>query len=168
MLLLAHSNLRQAVALMAAALVPLAISGQRELKREGAGWSCTFTRTVPAQAKLHIEGHGPVALEAGVSNNIQFTVKVTVVAANEAEAKRILDRLVPRVVVDRGMTHLIAPGGRVLSTVSVKAPHLVAAMVSTTEGGVDARGIDGTLNVEAVGEVNVDRIRSEEHTSEPQ
>jgi hypothetical protein len=143
---------------MAAVFLPLTGSSQQELKREGSEWSRTFTGTISAQPKLRIESHGPVALEGGVSNGIQYTVKVSVSAANGAEAKRILDRMVLRVVTERGMTTLIAPGGRVLSTVSVKAPHLVAAIVSTTEGGVDARGIDGMLSVEAVGELNVDRV----------
>jgi hypothetical protein len=158
MLRSAHFNTRQAIALLAAALLPLTGSGQPDLRREGSDWTHTFTGTLPAQGRLRIEGHGPVALEAGVSNTIQYSVKVAFSAPNEAEAKRILDRLVLSVITERGITSLIAPGGRVLSTVSVKAPHLGAAVVSTTEGGVDARGIDGILRVEAVGALNVDRV----------
>ena len=158
MLRSAHFNYRRAIAIAAASLLPLAGSGQPDLRREGGAWSRTYTSTLPAQPKLRIEGHGPVAIEGGAANGIQYTVKVSVTASNEAEARRILDRLLPRVMNERGMTFLIAPGGRVLSTVSVKAPHLSVAMISTTEGGVDARGIDGTLNVEAVGELNVDRV----------
>jgi DUF4097 and DUF4098 domain-containing protein YvlB len=158
MLRSAHFNYRRAIAIAAVSLLPLAGSGQPDLRREGGAWSRTYTSTLPAQSKLRIEGHGPVAVEGGAASGIQYTVKVSVTASNEAEARRILDRLLPRVMNERGMTFLIAPGGRVLSTVSVKAPHLSVAMISTTEGGVDARGIDGTLNVEAVGELNVDRV----------
>jgi DUF4097 and DUF4098 domain-containing protein YvlB len=146
------------VALAAAALVPLAGSGQPDLRRDSGGWSRTYTGTLPAQSKLRIEGHGPVDLEGGVANGIQYTVKVAVTAANEAEARRILDRLLPRAMAERGVTSVIAPGGPVLSTVSVRAARLGAAMISTTEGGVNARGIDGTLSVEAVGDLNVDRV----------
>src|SRR5208283_2606605 len=141
MLRSAHSNSRQAAALMAAAFmaaallaaallatallataqVPLSGSGQSELRREGSAWSRTFTGTLPAQSKLRIEGHGPVTLEGGVAGNIQYTVKVGVTASDQAEARRILERMLLRVVTERGMTTLIAPGGRVLSTVSVKA-----------------------------------------------
>jgi hypothetical protein len=163
MLRSAHSNSRQsvallAVALLAAALVPPAGSGQSGLRREGGAWSRTFAGTMSAQSKLRIEGHGPVALEGGVAGEIRYTVTVSVTASNEAEARRILERMLLRVVTERGMATLIAPGGRALSTVSVKAPRLDAAMVSTSEGGVDARGIDGTLSVEAVGDLNVDRV----------
>jgi DUF4097 and DUF4098 domain-containing protein YvlB len=154
----AHFNLRRAAALLGALLLPLAGSGQQELNREGNAWSRTFTGTLPAQSRLRIVGHGPVALEGGVSKNIWYTVKVSVAAANEAEARRILDRMTLRFLDEGGVATLIVPGGQALSTLSVKAPHLGGAIISTTEGGVDARGIDGTLNVEAVGELSVDRV----------
>jgi hypothetical protein len=48
-----------------------------------------------------------------------------------------------------------------MSTVWVKAPRLDAATILTTEGGVDVRGLDGSLTVEAVGDLRVDRAGGE-------
>ena len=158
MLRSAHFSLPPAAALVAAALLSLTASAQPDLKREGNGWSRTMTMALPAQPRLRIEAHGPVTLEGGVSDGIVYTVKVSVAAADEAEARRILEHLELRFVSGRGMVTLLPPGGRVRSTVWVKAPRLDAASISTTEGGVDVRGIDGTLNVEAVGDLHVDRI----------
>jgi DUF4097 and DUF4098 domain-containing protein YvlB len=136
----------------------MAASGQQDLTREGNAWSRTVTMAVAAQPGLRIEAHGPVTLEGGVSNDIQYTVKFSVAAPDVAEAKRILERLEPRAVRGQGTATLIAPGGPALSTVWVKAPRLDAATISTTGGGVDVRGIDGTLSVEAVGDLRVDRV----------
>lgn len=158
MLRSAHSSHPRATALLAAALLPLAASGQQDIKREGNVWSRTITMVVSAQPRLRIEARGPVTLETGVSTNIQYAVKFTVAAQDEAEARRILEHLELRAIPGQGMTTLLPPGGRALATVWVKAPRLEAATIATTQGGVNVRGIDGTLNVEAVGDLHVDRV----------
>jgi len=156
----AHSKLQPlAMVVAAAVLLPLAGSGQGELKREGNTWSRTFTGSLTPQNRLEIDSHGPVMLEAGAAGALVYTVKLTVMAPNEAEARRMLDRLAAiNTFTKSGVTVLIAPSGRVQSTVSVRAPHLASAYLRTTEGGVDVRGIDGNLDVEAVGELHVDRV----------
>jgi len=143
---------------MAAALVPLAAPGQPDLKREGNAWSRTVTMTLSPQPRLRIEAYGPVTLEGGVPGNIQYTVKFSVAAPDEAEARRILERLELRANVVHGVATLLPPGVRAPSAVWVKAPRLDAVTISTTAGGVDVRGIDGTLNVEAVGDLHADRV----------
>jgi hypothetical protein len=158
MLRSAHFSLPPAAALVAAALVSVAAFAQGDLKREGNAWSRTVTMALPAQPKLRVEARGPVTLEGGVSNDIQYIVKFSVEAQDEADARRILEHLDLHFIGGRGLVTLLPPGGRVRSTVWVKAPRLDAATISTTEGGVDVRGIDGTLNVEAVGDLHVDRI----------
>jgi DUF4097 and DUF4098 domain-containing protein YvlB len=151
----------QPKSLMVAAvlLLPLVVSSQQDLKRESLNtWSRTFTGSVSPQSRLEIESHGPVAIEGGSSGPLVYTVKLTVMAQTEAQARRILDRLALRILTEHGATALIAPTGPVLSTVSVKAPHLGSAFIRTSEGGIDAKGIDGGLEAEAVGELHVDRI----------
>jgi DUF4097 and DUF4098 domain-containing protein YvlB len=160
MLRLAHSNLQSAALLVAAAvLLPLVGSSQEDLKREGStSWSRTFTGSVSPQNRLEIQSHGPVALEGGTSSSLVYSVKLTVMAQTEAQARRMLDRLALHILTERGVTALIAPNGPVLSTISIKAPHLSSAFIRTSEGGIDARGVDGSLEVEAVGELHVDRV----------
>jgi DUF4097 and DUF4098 domain-containing protein YvlB len=158
MLRSAHFSLRQSAALLAAALLPLAASGQQDLKREGNAWTRTITMVLAAQPRLVIEAHGPVTLESGVSNDIQCTVKFSVAVQDEAEARRILGLLGMRVRQGQGTVTLLPPGGPALTTVWVKAPRLDAAAILTSGGGVDVRGIDGTLSVDAVGDLQVDRV----------
>jgi len=159
MLRTAYSRVHFATLLIAAVLLPLPGSGQQDLKREGNTWSRTYTGSLAPQARLEVDSHGPVMLEGGSSGAFTYTVKLSVMAQNEAEARRLFDRLAAlHVLSERGVTALIAPSGRVLSTVTVKAPHLGSAFVRTTEGGIDAREIDGNLEVQAVGELKVDRV----------
>jgi len=158
MLRSAHFSPHPAAAILAAALVPLAASGQQDLKREPGGWSRTLTMSVAPQPRLVIEAHGPVTLESGVSSDIQYTVKFGVAVQDEAEARRILGILGLRVRQSQGTVTLLPPGGAVLTTVWVKAPRLDAATILTSGGGVEVRGIDGTLSVDAVGDLQVDRV----------
>ena len=158
MLRSAHFSPRQSAALLAAALVPLAVSAQQELKREGNMWSRTVTMALAAQPRLTIVALGPVTLEGGVSNDLQVTVKFSAAAQDEAEAGRILGLLGMRVRQDQGKVTLLPPGGKVVTAVWVKAPRLDAAEILSSHGGVDVRGIDGTLSVDAVGDLQVDRV----------
>ena len=113
----------------------------------------------PATSRLRINAHGPVTLVGGVSQNLSFTVKVTVSARNEEEARRLLLPYVVRVQSDGAWTVLSAPGGAIMTDVTVRAPALEAAVVSTSDGAVQAVGISGPLNVDTgAGAIAVDRI----------
>jgi len=148
------------LAALLALLLPAGSGQQQALKREGDGWVQTITGTLPAAAKLRVNGHGPVSLEGGVEKQISYSVKITVTARTEAEARRILSRFPLQTSVAGDWAVLNTPGGRVFSAVTVRAPRLSAVEVSTTEGAVDARGIDGPLQVNsAAGELAADRIR---------
>lgn len=113
----------------------------------------------PACSRLRINAHGPVTLVGGVSQNLSFTVKVTVNARNEAEARRLLLPYMVRVQSDGAWTVLSAPGGAIMTDVTVRAPALEAAAVTTSDGAVQAIGISGPLNVDTgAGAIAVDRI----------
>jgi DUF4097 and DUF4098 domain-containing protein YvlB len=115
--------------------------------------------TAPASPRLRVDAHGPVTLVSGVSQNLTFTVKVTVNARNEAEARRILLPYVVRVQSDGVWTVLTAPGGAILTDVTVRAPALEAAAIETSDGAVQAIGIAGPLTVDTgAGAIAVDRI----------
>jgi DUF4097 and DUF4098 domain-containing protein YvlB len=132
---------------------------QRELTRQGDLWVRTFSGTGPAAPRLRVNAHGPVTLAGGVSPNLSYQVKVSVKTRTAAEARRILARYAVRVAPQGAWLVLTAPGGPFPTTVSVKAPRLVAATVSTSDGAVDVRGVNGSLVVSTgSGELYVDRI----------
>ncbi|HWC97679.1 MAG TPA: hypothetical protein VG456_13035 [Candidatus Sulfopaludibacter sp.] len=151
------------VAAAAVCLVSLPVgNGQETLKREGDGWVRTFSGTAPAEAKLRIVGHGPVTVEGGVSRDLAYTVTVKVMARSEGEARRKLARATVQFSRERGTCTVNVPGGEALSTVNLRAPSLSAAVITTSDGKVDVRGIDGSLQVHSrAGELFADRIHGD-------
>jgi len=147
---------------VALALLPLLACAQPELARQGDFWVRTFSGAAPAAPRLRVNAHGPVTLEGGVSKNVSYQVKVSVKTPTAAEARHILNRYAVRVAPQGDWLVLTAPGGPFLTAVSVKAPRLVSAAVSTSDGAVDVRGVDGALVVSTGGgELFVDRVRGD-------
>jgi DUF4097 and DUF4098 domain-containing protein YvlB len=136
--------------------------GQEALKRDGSGWVRTLTGTAPAESRLRVVGHGPVTVEAGVSRELSYVVTVKVTARTEGEARRKLARAGVQVSTERGVCVLNVPGGEAFSTVTVKAPRLAGVSVTTSDGKVDVRGVDGTLQVNSrAGDLFADRIHGD-------
>jgi DUF4097 and DUF4098 domain-containing protein YvlB len=156
---------RIAIALLLA--IPLAILShpifaQQPLKQEGDSWVRTYTGSIPAAVRLRVNGHGPVTLTAGVGREIGYTVKVSVMARTEAEARRMLDRESIHAEVHGDSAILTTPGGAAMSTTVVRAPHLALASISTTNGAVEVRGVDGSLDVDSgAGALTCDRVRGD-------
>jgi DUF4097 and DUF4098 domain-containing protein YvlB len=147
---------------VALALLPLVAFAQQELTRQGDLWVRTHYGAGPAAPRLRVNAHGPVTLEGGVSLNVSYQVKLSVKTRTAAEALRLLDRYAVRLAPQGDWLVLTAPGGPFLSAVSVKAPRLAAAAVSTSGGAVDVRGVDGALVVDSGGgELFVDRVRGD-------
>src|SRR5271165_4643665 len=147
-------------ALTAFAFTPLDAVAQPRLKREADEWSRTITGTAKAQLQLRVNGHGPVTLEGGVSKEFSYTVKISVMARTEAQARPVLERAIVRAIAERGVFTLTVPGGAALSSVSIRAPRLTKVEIATSEGPVEARGVDGPLTATSgAGELTVDRIR---------
>ena len=142
--------------------IPLATRGQQPLKREGDSWVRTYSGSIPAALKLRVNGHGPVTLTTGGAHDIGYTVKVSVMARTEAEARRMLDRESIHSEMHGDFATLTTPGGAVMSTTVIRAPRLTQASISTTNGAVDVKGIDGPLDVDtAAGALTCDRIRGD-------
>lgn len=140
--------------------LPLALLSQTApLKREPGGWTRTYTATLPAGARLRVTGHGPVSVVGG-GRSFTYTMKVTVAARTEAEARRILERVPPQVSAQGEVVMLTAPGGAAMSNISIQAPRLSAVVINTSDGDVMAHGIDGPLDVDSrAGNLDVDGIR---------
>ena len=139
------------------AALPMAVFAQPVLVREGGRWVETLTGSVPAGVRLRASCQGPVHLEAGAAGDGNYTVRLSVAARTEAEARRILERSIVR--VSSGELAVISPGmGRPVE-VQLQTPRLSAAGISTSEGTVEANGVDGMLTAESGGgDVKCDRI----------
>lgn len=136
--------------------------GQDTLKRDGGGWVRTFTGSAPAEQRLRVVGHGPVSIDGGTSRNLSYVVTVRVMARTEAEARRKLERMAVQLSQERDTSVLNVPGGEALSTVVLKVPLLLGVWVTTTDGKVDVRGVDGPLQVNSrAGELSADRIHGD-------
>jgi hypothetical protein len=154
-----RSELFSAAAVLAL-LIPAGSGQQQKLKREADGWARTYSGAMTSAARLRVNGHGPVSIEGGASNEMVYTVKVNVPARTEAEAVRLLARYPVHVSRAGEWVVMTMPAGRAFATVTVRAPRLAAVEVSTTEGAVDVRGVDGTLQADsAAGELTADRIK---------
>src|ERR1035441_6589754 len=94
------------------------------LVREGDRFARDFHGTAPAGRRLRINAHGPVSVQAGAANSITYAVHVSVRARTEAEARNVIERYNVRVTPQGEWVILTAPGGPVISTITVKAPRL--------------------------------------------
>ncbi len=141
-------------------LLPLAaVPQQAGLLREGDRFVRDFKGSAPAGRRLRINAHGPVSVQPGSANSISYTVRLSVRARTEAEARMVMQRYNVRVTPQGEWVVLTAPGGPVISTVTVKAPRLEHLVVSTSDGTVEANGIEGSLEVDTgAGELMADRI----------
>jgi hypothetical protein len=134
--------------------------GQTPLEREPGGWARVYSATLTAAPKLRVVGHGPVTVDASASRSLEYTVRVSVAARGEAEARRILDVAPVRVSTQGDWVVLVAPGGPVIAQVKVKAPRLAALDIATTDGAVAVTGVDGAVVVDTrAGAITADRMR---------
>ena len=118
--------------------------------------------TVPAVPRLKIYAHGPVTLRKGTARNLTYTVKVSIAARSEAAARRALEQFAVRLHTEGPWMVFSAPGGPAISAISIQAPSLAALSVLSSDGAVDANGIDGPLDVNTrAGNVSVDHVRGE-------
>jgi DUF4097 and DUF4098 domain-containing protein YvlB len=152
----------RATGLAVVLLLPLVAWPQPKLERDGDRWVRLFYGTAPAGHRLRINAHGPVTFQGGASNNLQYSVRVSVRARTEAQAQRVLEHYLVHLASQGEWQVLTAPGGPVISTVTVKAPRLRSVEVSTSDGPVEASGVDGPLIVDTgAGELSIDRIRGD-------
>jgi DUF4097 and DUF4098 domain-containing protein YvlB len=131
------------------------------LKQEGGGWVATYSGTLPAMGKMRIIANGPVTLEGG-GKSASYTVRLLIRARSHAEARRLLPHSQPLRVETTGgwlmLTSLNGPG----VAVTVKAPRLTSAVVSTTTGALNITGVNGSLTADTrAGEITVDRIHGQ-------
>ena len=141
-------------------LLPLVAAPQPSgIVRDGDRFVRDFHGIAPPGRRLRINAHGPVSVQAGVAKSISYTVHLSVRARTEAEARNVMQQYNVRVTPQGEWVVLTAPGGPVISTVTVKAPRLDHLVISTSDGAVEAGGIAGSLDVDTrAGELTADRI----------
>jgi DUF4097 and DUF4098 domain-containing protein YvlB len=149
------------MALAALALLPLG-AAQPNIIRENGKLVAVFYGAVPAVPRLHINSHGPVTVEGGISKDFTYSVKVALNARTEAEARRVLRTYAVRADVQGQWLVITAPGGAAMPVMNVKTPRLQALTITTSDGVVNAAGVDGNLDVDTGGgELFADHIRGD-------
>jgi hypothetical protein len=142
------------------ALLPLAGFAQPWLTREGDVWVRTYNGTAAAKPRLRINSHGAVLVEGNSSpGQFVFTVKVSVRARTQAEARVRLEKL--RVLTEKQGEWLVVttPGGGVTSSISMHAPRLLEAYITNSDGRVEVNGVDGPVHADTgADQIKVDRI----------
>jgi len=155
-----RSGFSSALLIPALLMAPACVGQEHTIRREGRVWVRTLSGSASGGQRLHVVGHGPVTVQGAPGGAVTYTVQVKVEARSEAEARRMLANASMRVGVDRGELVLSAPGGAYLSAMSVKVPRSNGVYIETTDGAVDARGIDGALEVNSgAGEIYADDVR---------
>src|SRR5689334_19463216 len=114
------------------ACLPLALGQQQSVTCQNGKCTRVINGTAPAAPRLRVNAHGPVTLEGGTSRNVTYSVKVTVSARTEAEARRVLQHYAVHMDLQGGWAVLTAPGGAAISNVTIQSPRLAQAVVSTT------------------------------------
>jgi hypothetical protein len=154
-----RSALFSALAFLAAALPSAPQSPAPQLTCRNGKCERIIYGSAPVASRLRVNANGPVAIEGGVSKNLTYVIRLSVNMRTEAEARRALQAYTVRVQQQGPWTTLTTPGGAVVTSVSIKSPRLLAAVVSTTEGPISATGVDGLLEVDTrAGGISVDRV----------
>ncbi|HWB83573.1 MAG TPA: hypothetical protein VG675_05510 [Bryobacteraceae bacterium] len=152
------------IALVVALGAPLAICAQT-LTHEGRRWTAVFNgrERAPAGSRLQVAAPGAVTLKGGATDEVQYTLRVTVEARNEAEARRLIEGIAvrPEWQGNSMMLTVLRRENAFSSSFSVRAPSLLReAVVATASGPVFVGGIDGSLTVDsAAGAITADHIR---------
>jgi hypothetical protein len=143
----------------AVAWLPATLLAQNVM-REGGRWVQTVSGTAPPATRIRVNWQGPVRVDGRSANRITYTAKLSVEARNEQEARRILSQFAVRVSSAGDQVALVAPGGPIVANLTVKTPALAAVNISTLDGGVEAYGIDGQLEVTSgAGALKADQVK---------
>src|SRR3954464_13275717 len=124
-------GLSSALAILAAWVAATAPAPAQQLVCKNGKCERVIYGAAPAGSRLRVNAHGPVTLEGGVTKDLTYTIRLSVNARTEAEARRALQQYMVRVDRQGPWTVLSAPGGVVMTSVSLKAPRLLAATIST-------------------------------------
>ncbi len=150
---------KAARAILLAAVCALCSFAQSTVNCRSGRCVLSLTGSYPVGARLRVNASGPVTLEAGSSKDLTYTATVSVWARNEGDARRLLEQYTVRMFSQGDWSVLAVPMGPLASSLDVHAPKLSAASIYTFDGAVEARGVDGSLDIESGGgPIAVDRI----------
>src|SRR5271165_5811457 len=91
---------------LTAALLLSGVSSAQQITREEGRWVRTITGSAPCGPRVRVVANGPVTMQGGASGVLSYTVKVSVSARNEAQARRLLDQYMLRPATQGGWTVL--------------------------------------------------------------
>ena len=149
-------------ALVWLAFLPMAAGAQPWLTQEGGVWVRTFHDIALAKPKLRIVAHGPVTVEGDTSTGFDYTVKVAVRARTKEQARALLEKADLRADSRDDWFVLTTPGRGAITSVTMHAPRLRQAVVSTSDGAVEVYEVYGAVTVDTgADQVKVDRIHGD-------
>jgi Putative adhesin len=140
-------------------VVAAAVFGQTHspISREGAYWVQTSAGTVelsPA-GRVWVRAYGPIVLRGADNQDIQYRLTKRVRAREEAEAATLLSRFCVNVRRQGDLIRLVVvhPVNSLASSeLELRVPRSLARSVLETRGGsIEATGLDGAVDVSAIG-----------------
>lgn len=126
----------------------------------------TLNQSLPAGALVDIQvPHGDVTVTLSGDDQIHVQAHQVVYAANERDARRNLDALTPKLVVNgNNVTLRAADANDGRADLTIEIPKGAVPMVTAGHGDVTVEGLGGTVNVAAErGDVKVDNIAGAVH-----
>ena len=150
-----RSVLSSAVCVLLALGAQSVRSQEPELRREGGYWVQTVTvnETVPMSARLRVNTHGPVKVStdpSGGLTTLAYSVRLSVKAHNENDARRMLRGYTVRVAQQGGWVVVTAPRGPANAAMTLQVPRgLREVALSTSDGPVEVTSVDAPLRVDS-------------------
>ncbi len=151
-------------AILVSVLINMALGAEPALTRDGKYWVEVRSGSEPlaGQARLRITSRGPITINGAAQDELSYTLKIRVKAANEAEARRLMNAFSVRVAKQgAGYAYMIVQRGEGMADLQVKVPRTTAdTSIATSEGAVAFYDLNGAVRAETGGgTVNCDRIR---------
>src|SRR3954453_15982025 len=112
-----RSALFSALAILAALPIATVPASAQQLVCKNGKCERIIYGAAPAGSRLRVNAHGPVTLEGGVTKDLTYTIRLSVNARTEAEARRALQQYTVRVEKQGPWTELTAPGGMAMTSV---------------------------------------------------
>ncbi len=150
--------------ILVSGVLSVVLAAEPPLTREGKYWVEVRSASEPVTptTKLRITSRGPITLNGTSSPEVNYSLKIRVKAANEAEARQLVRRF--SVHVARQATNaifLVVQRGDGMADLQVSAPRTaIDSTLATSEGAVNFYDMNGAVQAETGGgTVSADRIK---------
>ena len=148
--------------MLVSGFLSVAMAGEPALTRDGKCWVEVLKGSEPiaASAHLRITSRGAVTLNGVPGQELTYSLKIRVKAANINEARQLVKRFNVRIAKQANLVYLVVQRGEGAAELDVKAPRSAPeTTIATTEGALAFYDLDGAVHAEtAGGAVTADHI----------